>query len=160
MPICIIWKKTHPLKMHRHFTTGKTVQNWEFLVTHTLYIKPLTLLTFVALLVHFQTLFLMFFWICLKLPFQRGVTRLYLKKLIIWLFLMQVCGVLVARGRLKNSATKKLYVQKFFLSAMATFGKCTKKIKHFCKITSPLLIWVTTKNTFLLKINRAFLTIQ
>ena len=146
--------------MHRLFTTEKTVQNREFLVMHTLYIKPLTLLAFVALLVHFQTLFLMFFWICLKLPFQRGVTRLYLKKLIIWLFLMQVCGVLVVHGRLKNSATKKLYVHKFFSSAMATFGKCTKKIKHFCKITSPLLIWVTTKNTFLLKINREFLTIQ
>ena len=127
MPIYIIWKKTHPLKMHRHFTTGKTVQNWEFLVTHTLYIKPLTLLTFVALLVHFQTLFLMFFWICLKLPFQRGVTRLYLKKLIIWLSLMQVCGVLVARGRLKNSATKKLYVQKFFYPQWPLLGNAQRK---------------------------------
>ena len=41
---------------------------------------------------------------------------------------------------LKNDATKKLFLQKLFLSTMATFGKCTKKMKHFCKITSPLRI--------------------
>ena len=28
---------------------------------------------------------------------------------------MQVCGVLVARGRLKNSATKKLCAEVFFI---------------------------------------------
>ena len=37
---------------------------------------------------------------------------------------------------LKNSAKNKKFVQKLFLSPMATFGKCTKKMKHFCKITS------------------------
>ena len=87
-------------------TTGKTVQNWELPVMHILYINLWTLLTSVA----FLWIFLMFSWICLKLSFQRGVTRLYLKKLIICPFLLQVRGVPVARGKLKNCATKKNFV--------------------------------------------------
>ena len=50
---------------------------------------------------------------------------------------MQDHGVPVAHGTLKNGATKNIFVQKLFLSTRATFGKCTKKMKHFCKITSP-----------------------
>ena len=66
--------------MHRLFTTEKTVQNREFLVMHTLYIKPLTLLAFVALLVHFQTLFLMFFLDLLEITFPtRGHTTIFKK---------------------------------------------------------------------------------
>ena len=53
---------------------------------------------------------------------------------------MQAPGVTVDYGTLKNSNTKKIFVQKLFLSTMATFGECTKKMKHFCKITSPLTI--------------------
>ena len=77
-----------------HFTTEKTVQNWELPTMH-IYIN---LWIFVAFLVHFQTLFLMFFWICLEFSFRWGITRLYLKKLIIYPFFVQAPGVPVAHG--------------------------------------------------------------
>ena len=91
----------------------------------------------------------MFFWICLILSFQRGVTVLYLKKLIICLFFVQALWVPVICGTSKH-VTKKLLVQQLIFSTRTTSGKCTKKMKHFCKITSPYLFQINS--TFLMEI--------
>ena len=81
-----------------------------------------------AFWVHFQTLFLMCFWTYIKLSFQWGVTRLYFKKLIICSFFVQTSRIPVARGTLKNGPTKKIFVQKLFLSPMTTFRNAQKKL--------------------------------
>ena len=45
---------------------------------------------------------------------------------------------------------KKLLVQQLVFSTRTTSGKCTKKMKHFCKITSPYLFQINS--TFLMEI--------
>ena len=77
--------------------------------------------------VHFQTL-LLCFWTYIKLSFQWGVTRLYFKKLIICSFFVLTSRIPVARGTLKNGPTKKIFVQKLFLSPMTTFRNAQKKL--------------------------------
>ena len=110
-------------------TTAKTLQNWELTVMHILYINLWTLLTSVA----FLWIFLMVSWICLKLSFQWGVTRLYLKKLIMCPFLLQVCVVPVARGTLKNCATKKLLCRSFFYPQWSLLQNAQRKWSIFVK---------------------------
>ena len=80
-----------------------------------------------AFWVHFQTLFLMYFWTYIKLFLQWGVTRLYFKKLNICQFFMQASRIPVTRGTLKKGATKKIFEQKLFLSPMTTFGNAQRK---------------------------------
>ena len=134
-----IWfEKNHFPKKCTDTSPQRSQQNWELSVMQVLFINLWTFVDLCSLSGAFSDLASnFFFWICLKLSFQRGFTLLHLKKLIICPFFMQGRGVLVARGTLKNSATKNIFVQKLFLSTRATFGKCTKKMKHFCKITSP-----------------------
>ena len=134
-----IWfEKNHFPKKCTDTSPQRRPQNWELSVMQVLFINLWTFVDLCSLSGAFSDLASnFFFWICLKLSFQRGFTLLHLKKLIICPFFMQGLGVLVARGTLKNSATKNIFVQKLFLSTRATFGKCTKKMKHFCKITSP-----------------------
>ena len=81
-----------------------------------------------AFCVHFQTLFLMCFWIHIKLSFQWGVRGLYLKK---WLY---------AHFLHRPWSTSDPWHLKKWCHGwppMATFGKCTKKINFYIHVYVP-----------------------
>ena len=132
MPIHVIWKKPHPTKMHRHFTTRKTVQNWELPVMRILYINLWTFVDLCSISGAFSDPVSNVFLNLREIIFPtRGHTTTF-KKIDYMPIFCAGPWVLVAHGTLKNSATKKNFVQKLFLTQMDTFGKCTKKMKHFC----------------------------
>ena len=132
MQIYIIWKKTHPQKMLRHFTTEKTVQNWKWSILQ-IYINLWTFVDlcsfFGAFLDPVSHVFLNLFEIIFP---KRGHSTIFEK--------IDFVPILGAGSwgtndtwHLKKQCHKKMC--KNYLSIMATSGKCTKKMKHFCKIT-------------------------
>ena len=152
MQIYIIWKKTHPQKMLRHFTTEKTVQNWKWPILH-IYINLWTFVDlcsfFGAFLDSASHVFLNLFEIIFP---KRGHSTIFEKIDFVPILGADSWGT-NDTWHLKKQCHKKMC--KNYLSIMATSGKCTKKMKHFCKITpSPPNVWhllMNLKNNYLLK---------
>ena len=80
------------------------------------------------------------FLVLLEIIFLTRVHKAIFEKIDYMVLFRAAPGVLVARGTLKNGAIKKTFAQKLFLSTKTTFGKCTRKMKHFYKITSTLTL--------------------
>ena len=132
--------------MYRHFATGNTVQKWESLIIHifthiSIYINLWTSVDLWSLSHGFSDPVSNVFLILLEIIFPMRDHTTILEKIDYLLIFCATCGVLVDCGTLENSAIKKKFVwKKLFLSTMATFGKCTRKMKNFCKVTPPRLV--------------------